>query len=55
MRCSTGVCGPAVDPLLAAFAADPHWLAGQGVRVTRHNLAQAPEASVSHPVAQEPL
>jgi hypothetical protein len=50
MCCSTGVCGPAVDPLLAAFAADLQWLAAQGVRVTRHKLAQAPEAFVSHPV-----
>ena len=50
MRCSTGVCGPAVDPLLAAFSADLQWLAEQGVRVTRHNLAQAPEVFVSHPV-----
>jgi hypothetical protein len=52
MCCSTGVCGPAVDPLLAAFAADLHWLAEQGVRVMRHNLAQAPEAFVSNPVVQ---
>lgn len=52
MCCSTGVCGPTVDPLLAAFAADLHWLAEQGVRVTRHNLAQSPDAFVSHPVVQ---
>ena len=48
MCCSTGVCGPAVDPLLAAFAADLQWLAEQGVQVTRHNLAQEPEAFVEH-------
>ena len=26
MCCSTGVCGPSVDPRLAAFAADVDWL-----------------------------
>jgi hypothetical protein len=42
MCCSSGVCGPQVDPLLAAFAADVDWLGAQGVTVTRHNLAQEP-------------
>jgi hypothetical protein len=46
--CPTGVCGPTVDPLLAAFAADLQWLSEQGVRVTRHNLAQEPAAFVEH-------
>lgn len=49
MCCSTGVCGPAVDPLLAAFAADLKWLSEQGVEVVRHNLAQEPAAFVAHP------
>ena len=44
MCCSTGVCGPGVDPALVQFAADFHWLAGQGVRVERYNLAQQPQA-----------
>lgn len=38
MCCSTGVCGPTVDPEFARFAADPDWLAGQGVAVERFNL-----------------
>lgn len=42
MCCSTGVCGPAVDPALATFAADLDWLAGQDVRVRRINLGQEP-------------
>jgi hypothetical protein len=37
-----------VDPLLAAFAADLRWLGEQGVQVTRHNLAQEPQAFVAH-------
>jgi arsenical resistance operon trans-acting repressor ArsD len=55
MCCSSGVCGPDVDPLLAAFAADVDWLASQGVSVTRHNLAQEPQAFVTNPVVQEVL
>ena len=48
MRRSSGVCGPTVDPLLAAFSADLQWLAEQGVQVVRHNLAQAPQDFVQH-------
>ena len=44
MCCSTGVCGPAVDPNLARFAADLHWLANEGVHVERHSLSQEPQA-----------
>jgi hypothetical protein len=44
MCCSTGVCGPSVDPALATFAADLGWIADQGVRVERHNLSQEPAA-----------
>lgn len=52
MCCSSGVCGPTVDPLLAVFAADLQWLSEQGVEITRHNLAQEPDAFVSHPVVK---
>ena len=48
MCCSTGVCGPNVDPLLAAFAADVEWLTSQGVTVTRHNLSQNPQPFVTN-------
>jgi Arsenical resistance operon protein ArsD len=44
MCCSTGVCGPAIDPVLPRFVADVHWLANQGVRVSRYNLSQEPQA-----------
>jgi hypothetical protein len=48
MCCSSGVCGPSVDPLLAAFAADVEWLTTQGVAVSRHNLSQNPQPFVSN-------
>lgn len=47
MCCSTGICGPSVDPALVQFAADFHWLADQGVQVERYNLAQQPQAYVA--------
>jgi hypothetical protein len=55
MCCGTGVCGPAVDPELARFAADLDWLQKQGVTVERHNLAQEPGAFVSTAVVKDAL
>lgn len=40
MCCSTGVCGPSVDPTLPRFAADLEWLKGKGIEVERFNLTQ---------------
>lgn len=48
MCCSTGVCGPTVDPILAAFEADLQWLGEQGVSIARHNPAQEPQAFVEN-------
>ena len=47
MCCSSGVCGPSVDPKLPRFAADLDWLRTQGVRVERFNLAHQPQAFVA--------
>lgn len=47
MCCSTGICGPEVDPKLARFAADLEWLKTRGVLVRRHNLSQDPAAFVN--------
>lgn len=48
MCCSSGLCGPDVDPTLVRFSDALFWLARHGVRVTRHNLAQEPGAFVAH-------
>jgi hypothetical protein len=40
--CSSGVCGPSVDPELVRVQADLEWLKKQGVSVERFNLAQQP-------------
>ena len=55
MCCSTGVCGPSVDPLLPRFAADLEWLAERHIQVTRHNLAQEPAAFAAAPAVQGAL
>ncbi|MDW7711629.1 MAG: arsenite efflux transporter metallochaperone ArsD [Deferrisomatales bacterium] len=55
MCCSTGVCGPGVDPVLARFAADLERLQEQGVRVERYNLAQDPGAFAGNDVVKHAL
>jgi len=55
MCCSTGVCGPSIDPELARFAADVDWLHQQGVAVERFNLSQQPAAFAETPAVKEAL
>jgi len=55
MCCSTGVCGPQIDPVLPRFAADFHWLANQGVAMERFNLSQQPQEFAGNPVVKEVL
>lgn len=55
MCCSSGVCGPKVDPVLPRFAADLDWLKAQGVTVERYNLAQQPAAFTAHADVHELL
>lgn len=55
MCCSTGVCGPKVDPVLPRFAADLAWLKSQGHQVERFNLAQQPAAFVQNSEVQQLL
>lgn len=55
MCCSTGVCGPGVDPELARFASDVDWLQKQGVKVERFNLSQQPAAFAETAVVKSAL
>ncbi len=48
MCCSTGVCGPSVDPILPRFAGLLAQLGSAGVRIERFNLAQQPLAFVQN-------
>ena len=55
MCCSSGVCGPSVDPLLSRFSADLDWLSSQKVGVTRYNLSQEPKAFASNSLVSAAL
>lgn len=55
MCCSTGVCGPDVDPVLPKFAADLDWLEANGNVVSRYNLAQNPAEYVSNTMVKQML
>ena len=55
MCCSTGVCGPEVDPKLVQFAVDLDWLKSQGVILQRHNLSQNPAAFVENELVKTAL
>jgi AhpD family alkylhydroperoxidase len=55
MCCSTGVCGPQVDPALVRFAADLKWVQDQGVEVRRFNLSQDPLPFVENELVRTTL
>ena len=48
MCCSTGVCGPTVNPELVRFARDVAWFSHHDIEVLRHNLSQEPGAFVDN-------
>lgn len=50
MCCSTGVCGPSVDPKLVKLAADVAFLKSHGVQVERFNLGHQPGAFTADPL-----
>jgi arsenite methyltransferase len=52
MCCSTGACGPDVDPVLPRFAGLLAQLGGAGVKIERYNLAQQPLAFVQNPAVK---
>lgn len=55
MCCSSGLCGPDVDPDLLRFSADVDSLERQGVVVERCNLAQQPAVFVAEPRVRQLL
>jgi hypothetical protein len=48
MCCSTGLCGPSVDPQLLQVARDLRRFEAEGITVERFNLAQEPAAFVQN-------
>ncbi len=55
MCCSTGICGPDVDPALVAFSADLRWLEQKGVSVQRINPAHQPQLFAANPLVRQEL
>ncbi len=55
MCCSTGICGPGVDPALVEFTADLDWLKRQGVEIERYNLSQQTQAFISNTIVSDAL
>ena len=55
MCCSSGVCGPQVDPVLPRFSEDFNWLINQGVNAERYNLSQQPQAFAADPAVKAAL
>lgn len=48
MCCSTGVCGPGVDPELLRVSTVLNILKNKGILVERHNLSNNPQAFVDY-------
>lgn len=55
MCCSTGVCGPSVNPELIRVAAVIENLKKMGIVVTRHNLSSEPQAYTRNNAIQQEL
>jgi len=49
MCCSSGLCGPSIDPVLVKMNDAVLALIKQGVEVVRYNLAQQPKAFMENP------
>lgn len=55
MCCSTGVCGPSVNPELIRVAAVVENLKKEGIDITRHNLSSEPQAFVQNTIVNTEL
>lgn len=55
MCCSTGVCGPVVDPDLTRIASAVYSLEKKGFNITRYNLTNDPSAFVENQVVNQVL
>ena len=53
--CSSGVCGPDVDPALVTFSADLQWLERHGVQVQRINPAHQPSLFATSELVRQEL
>lgn len=55
MCCSTGICGPSIDPDLVNFAGMLAQLASKGIQIERYNLGQQPIEFAKNSIVKELL
>ena len=55
MCCSTGVCGPAIDPELMRMATVINMLKEKGIIIERHGLSNEPQDFISNKVISDML
>jgi Arsenical resistance operon protein ArsD len=55
MCCSTGVCGPSVDPELTRIASAVYSLEQKGFSISRYQLTNEPEKFAENPVVSKTL
>ncbi len=55
MCCSSGVCGPNVNPDLVRFSTDLNWLKQQGVEIERYNLSSHPQVFAQQETVRQVL
>jgi hypothetical protein len=55
MCCSTGVCGPSVDPELTRIASAVYSLEQKGFSISRYQLTNEPEKFAGNPVVSKTL
>jgi hypothetical protein len=55
MCCSTGVCGPAIDPELMRMATLVNSLGRKGIEIKRHNLSSEPQDFVANKAVSDLL
>ena len=55
MCCSTGLCGPSINPELLRVATVINRLKSQGVSIERHNLRNNPKAFVQNSLVRKTL
>jgi len=55
MCCSTGVCGPSIDPELMRIAAVINGLKQKGITIRRHGLSNEPQDFISNKVISDLL
>ncbi len=55
MCCSTGVCGPSIDPELLRVATVVHSLQEKGITIKRHGLSNEPQDFISNQVINDLL